>query len=75
MASPDVDGLTKTLHHRKIIRKTHKYNNLQKTKRMLKPKYKLSARPAFTFILPGGSSPLCPSSVTPMVMIHRNYIQ
>jgi len=52
MVNADVDGCTKILNHRKIIRKTHKNNNVLKTKRMLKPKYKLSGRPAFTFILP-----------------------
>jgi len=38
MVNPHVDGQTKTLNHRKIIRKTHKNNNLLKIKRLLKPK-------------------------------------
>jgi len=41
MVHPDVDGYSKTPNHRKILKKTHK-NNLLKTKRILKPKYKLS---------------------------------
>jgi len=46
-----------------MIRKTHKNNNVLKTKRMLKPKYKFSGRPAFTFSLPGGQfAPLLPVS-------------
>jgi len=39
---PDVDGYTKTLNHRKIIRNTQKNDNLLKTKTTLKQKYKLS---------------------------------
>jgi len=35
--NPAVDGYTKTLNHRKILRKTQKNNNLLKNKR--KPKY------------------------------------
>jgi len=58
--SNDRDGQTKTPTHRNIIRKTHKNNNLLKTKTMLKPKYKLSGRPVFTFSMPGANSPLCP---------------
>jgi len=41
MVNLDVDGYTKTLNHRKIIRKIQKNNNLLKTKTTLKPKYKL----------------------------------
>ena len=52
IVNPDVDSKTKTLNHRKIIRKTHKNNNLLKTKGMLKPKYKLDGRSVFTFSLP-----------------------
>jgi len=33
MANPLVDGYTKTLNHRKIVRKMQKYNNLLKTKK------------------------------------------
>jgi len=58
-----------------MIRKTQKDNNLLKTKGMVKPKYKVSWRPVFTFSLPGGNSPLCPPSVTPLAMIYRNYIE
>jgi len=38
MVNPDVDGYTKTLNHRKNA----KHINLLKTKRILKPKYKLN---------------------------------
>jgi len=41
MVNPVVDGYTKTLNHRKIVRKIQKHN-LLKTKRKLKPKYRLS---------------------------------
>jgi len=34
MVNPDVDGYTKTLNHRKIIRKTPK-NNVPKNKKIL----------------------------------------
>jgi len=60
MVNPDVDGYTKTVNHRKIIRKAHKNNNLLATKRMLKPKYKLSGRPVFAFSLPGPIRPSVP---------------
>jgi len=73
--NPEVNGQTKTLNHRKIIRKTYKNNNLLKTKRMLKPKYKLSGRPVFTFSLPGENFPTLPPSVTPLAMIYCIYIQ
>jgi len=42
----DTDGYTKTLNHRKILRKTQK-NNLLKTKITLKPKFKLSGGAVF----------------------------
>jgi len=42
MVNLDMDGYTKTLNHRKIIRKVQKNNNLLKTKTILKPKYKLN---------------------------------
>jgi len=42
---------------------------------MLKPKYKLSGRPVFTFSLPGVDSPLCPPSVTPLAMVYCIYMQ
>ena len=58
----------KSLNHRKIIRKAHKNNNVLKTKRMLKRKYKLSGRPVFTISLPGGQlAPLVPL-VTPLAV-------
>ena len=59
MLNPDVDGYTKTLNHRIILRKTQKDNNLLKTKRMPKPKCKLNGVPVFTFSLPGRR--FCPS--------------
>jgi len=40
--NPNVDGYTKTLNDREIHRKTQKYSNLLKTKRMLKSKYRLN---------------------------------
>ena len=40
MVNPDVDGYTTTLNHRKILLKTQKNNNLRKSKRILKPKYR-----------------------------------
>jgi len=41
---------------------------------MLKPKYKLSGRPVFTFNFPGYNSPLCFPSVMPLAMTYCNYI-
>jgi len=38
MMNPGMDGWTKTLNHRKIMRKAYKNKNLLKNKRMLKPK-------------------------------------
>jgi len=64
MVNPDVDGQTKTLNHRKIIRKTHKNNKVLKTKRMLKQKYKFR----WDWLL--HYSPLYPPSVTPLAMIY-----
>jgi len=54
MVNLDVDGYTKILNHRKIIRKMHKNNNLLKTKTILKPKCKLRGGSVFTFSLPRG---------------------
>jgi len=54
MVNLDVDGYTKTLNHRRIIRKMQKHNNLQQTTTILKPKYKLSGGSIFTFSLPRG---------------------
>ena len=46
MVNPGVDGYTRTLNQRNILRKTQKHNNMLKTiKRILKPKYKLSRGP------------------------------
>jgi len=42
---------------------------------MPKPKYKLVGDQFFTFSLPGGNSPLCPTSVTPLAMIYCVYMQ
>jgi len=48
MVNPDMDVCTtKTLNHRKILRKTQK--KLLKPKTILKPKYKLSWSPSFTY--------------------------
>ena len=55
MVDPVVDGYTKTLNHRKIVRKMQKYRNLLKTNIILKPKYKLSGDLIFTFSLPVGA--------------------
>jgi len=64
--NPDVDGYTKTLYHRKILRKTQKTTVL-KTIRILKPKHKLSGCPISTLSLPGGTiRPLAPPSATPL---------
>jgi len=41
MVNPDEDCFTKSLHNRKVLRKIQK-NNPLKTKRILKPKFKLS---------------------------------
>jgi len=38
MVNLDVGGYTKTLNHRKLLRKTQKSSNLLKTKRIQKPK-------------------------------------
>ena len=43
-----------TLINQKILQNTQKSNNLLKTKRILKIKYKLMGRPVFTCGLPGG---------------------
>jgi len=59
--NPDVDGCKKALHIWKILRKAQKNNNLMKTKRILKPKYKLSGRPVFTVSLPVGGGAIRPS--------------
>jgi len=56
MVNLDEDGYTKskTLNHRKIIRKIQKNNNLLKTKTIIKPKYKLGGGSVFTFSLRRG---------------------
>jgi len=64
MVNPDVDGSTKTLNQRKILQKTQINDNLLKTKRMLKPKYKPNWAWLFTFRLAGRNSPFLPLSVT-----------
>ena len=43
-------------NQRKILRKTQKDDNLLKTKRRLKPKYKLGGGMVFTFSRPGESN-------------------
>jgi len=46
-----------------ILWKTQKNDNLLKTKRILKLKYKLNGDPVFAFSLPGGKfAPLSPVS-------------
>jgi len=60
MVNPDVDGYTKTLNHREVLRKTQKNNNLMKAKKMPKPKYKLSRGQVSAFSFQGGDSLLCP---------------
>jgi len=64
----DADGCTKTQNHQKALRKTQKYNNLLKTKRILNTKIEASWGSVFTFILPGGVSHPCPPSVTPLLV-------
>jgi len=39
MVNPDVEGCTKTIDHRKVLRKTKKTTTILKNKRILKPKY------------------------------------
>jgi len=46
-------AIFKIVNHWKILRKMQKISKLLKTKRILKPKYKLSGDPVFTFSLPG----------------------
>jgi len=58
MVNQEVDGNTKTNNPRNA-----ENNNLLKIKRILKPKYKVSGGPVFTFSLPGGNSPFCPQSL------------
>jgi len=53
MVNADVDGYTKALNHRKTPKNVKK-NNILKTKRILKPNYKFSGGPVFTFTSPGG---------------------
>jgi len=75
MVNLDVDDYSKTLNHRKIIRKLQKKNPLT-TKTILKPKYKLRWSSVFTFSLSrGGNSTHCPLSVTSPAMIFCIYIQ
>jgi len=59
MVNRNVDGYAKNLNNREILQKNVK-NNLLKVKRTLKPKYKLSEGPVFTFSLPGDRFTLCP---------------
>jgi len=44
-----MDGYTKTLYHKKIVRTMQKHHNLLKSKTILKPNYTLSVGPVFTF--------------------------
>jgi len=47
---PDVGGYTKTQYHQQILRKRKK---ILKSKRILKPEYKPSGGPSFTFTIAG----------------------
>jgi len=51
MVNSDVDGFSKTLNYRTII----KNKKLLKSKRILKPKYKLIGGPSFRFSLQKGT--------------------
>jgi len=75
MVNTDMDAKTKILSHRKIIRKAQKNNNLLKTKRMLKPKYKVGDRFLQLACQGSNSPPLCHPSVTPLGVIYCIYIQ
>jgi len=67
LVNPDVDGHSKTLNHRKILRKTQENNDLLKTKRIVKPRYKLSGAWFLHLACQGGRfAPLHLRSVTPM---------
>jgi len=58
----DADDNTKTLNHRKMLQKTKKQQPSE-NQRILKPKYKQSGGPVFTFSLPRGRfAPLPPVS-------------
>jgi len=73
MVNPVVDGYTKALNYRKIVRKIQKYNNLLKTKRILKPKYKLR-EVRFSYLACQAERHF-PPSVTSLAMIYCIYIQ
>jgi len=57
MVNSGVDGYTKILNQRKILK--HKNSGL-KTKRTLKLKYKLSGTRLLHLVCQGGDSPICP---------------
>jgi len=71
MVNLDVVGYTRTLNHRKRLRKTQKSNKLLETKRILKPKYKLCGCWVFTFSFSVGDSPFCnlDSQATPLTIL------
>jgi len=64
MMNPDEDDYTKTLHHRKILRKTNKQPTENQNNTKLK--YQLSGSPVDAFSLPGlavrspGTPPVIP---------------
>jgi len=60
MVNPVVDGYTKTLNTRKIVRKLQKNNILLKTKRTLKPKYKFVGARFTHLACQGDSRPSSP---------------
>ena len=65
MVNANVGGYTKTLDHRKILRKNQICNELLKTKRIIKPKYRLSGGSVFTFSLARGTiHPLSPRQLS-----------
>ena len=54
MVNPDVDGYTKTVHIRKILRKMQKKQHLTENQKNTQTESKLSGGPVFIFSLPGG---------------------
>ena len=73
MVNLDVDFYTKTLNHRKILRKTQKINNLLKIKNIPKSKYDLSGVGPFLHLdFQGDMFPSAPSLVTPISMAFLN---
>jgi len=67
IVNADANVYAKTRNHRETLQQ-HKRNNLLKIKRILMPKYKLSAGDqVFTFSLSGGGAvPILARSLTPL---------